>query len=96
MTNEEATEILKNAAWLGTNKDREKTEEAVNMAIKALRSVLPTGNETEIVYCRDCKYAHITYRGEVKYCDVWFPDESHYMDTDNFCSFAERREEGGK
>ena len=45
----------------------------------------------EIIRCKDCKYAHITYGGEVKYCDIWFPNESHYIDTDNYCSFAERR-----
>ena len=47
--------------------------------------------QPEIVRCKECKYAHITYGGEVKYCDIWFPDESHYIDTDNYCSFAERR-----
>ena len=36
MTKEEAIEILKNTAWLGTNEDRVKTEEAVAMAIQAL------------------------------------------------------------
>lgn len=59
---------------------------AFDMAISALE-------QPEIIHCKDCKHAHITYSGEVKYCDIWFPDESHYMDTDNFCSFAERREE---
>ena len=36
MTKEEAIEILNNVAWLGTNEDRVKTEEAVAMAIQAL------------------------------------------------------------
>lgn len=45
----------------------------------------------EIIYCKDCKYAHITYDGEVKYCDVWSPEEPIYMDASkNFCSMAER------
>ena len=48
----------------------------------------------EIIRCKDCKYAHITYGGEVKYCDIWFPNESHYIDTDNYCSLAERRNNG--
>ena len=47
--------------------------------------------QPEIIRCKDCKYAHITIHGEVKYCDEWFPDESHYIDTDNYCSFAERK-----
>lgn len=36
MTREEAIQVLKNTAWLGTNKDREETEQAVYMAIHAL------------------------------------------------------------
>lgn len=50
--------------------------------------------QPEVIKCKDCKYAHITYGGEVKYCDIWFPDESHYIETDNYCSFAERRTDG--
>ena len=36
MTREEAIDLLRNTAWLGTHEDREKTEEAVEMAISAL------------------------------------------------------------
>ena len=36
MTREEAIHRLKNTAWLGTDKDREETEQAMNMAIEAL------------------------------------------------------------
>lgn len=36
MDREEAIYILKNAAWLGTDEDREKTEQAIDMAIEAL------------------------------------------------------------
>lgn len=36
MTREEAIYRLKNTAWLGTDKDREETEQAVDMAIEAL------------------------------------------------------------
>ena len=50
--------------------------------------------QPEIIRCKECKYAHITYGDEVKYCDIWFPDESHYIETDNYCSFAERRTDG--
>lgn len=39
MTNEEAIYALKNTAWLGSDKDREATEEAVDMAIEALQQV---------------------------------------------------------
>lgn len=47
----------------------------------------------EIVRCRDCKYAHLTYDGDVKYCDVWSPDETCYMNSNNFCSLGERKDE---
>ena len=36
MTTEEAADILRNAAWLGTYADRKQIEEAVEMAISAL------------------------------------------------------------
>ena len=36
MTNEEAIDILRNAAWLGTKDERERIEEAVRMAANAL------------------------------------------------------------
>ena len=36
MTREEAIYRLKNTAWLGTDEDREQTEQAVDMAIEAL------------------------------------------------------------
>lgn len=36
MKKDEAKTILLNAAWLGTNETREKTEEAVRMAVDAL------------------------------------------------------------
>lgn len=36
MTKDEAIYELKNAAWLGTDHSRARTEEAVNMAIQAL------------------------------------------------------------
>lgn len=41
MDRKEAIYTLKNTAWLGTNEDREKTEQAVDMAIEAL-SAEPT------------------------------------------------------
>lgn len=47
--------------------------------------------EPEVIYCRDCKYAHMTYGGECKYCDIWFPEESAYVSGNHFCASAERR-----
>lgn len=41
MTNEEAIYILKNAAWLGSNDERIKTEMAVTLAVNALEKQNP-------------------------------------------------------
>lgn len=52
-----------------------------------------------VVRCRDCKYAHMTYGGEVKYCDkISMPDDEGdygyalYLPGDWFCADGERRE----
>lgn len=60
--------------------------------IYALRDY-PTVDATKVVRCKDCKYSHMTFDGECKYCDIWFPDEKTYMDGNYFCASAERREE---
>ena len=59
MTREEAKETLLNAAWLGTDKDREKTEETVKIAVQALEE-RKTG-KWERHYIRPGVYA-----------DLWF------------------------
>lgn len=41
MTNEEAIRVLKNAAWFGSDKDRERTEDAVGRAVEALKKQIP-------------------------------------------------------
>lgn len=47
----------------------------------------------EVVRCKDCKHAHMTYGGECKYCDMWEEDgEALYLDGDFFCAYGERRE----
>lgn len=53
----------------------------------------PTVDAVPVIRCKDCKYARMTYDGECKYCDIWFPDEAVYIDGDSFCSSAERKEE---
>lgn len=45
----------------------------------------------EPIRCKDCKYSVMTFSGECKYCDIWFPDEKCYMDGDYYCASAERR-----
>lgn len=59
MTREQAIDILKNAAWLGTDKDREQTETAVEMAISALEQPCETSTDEPItmvyptIFCDD-------------------------------------------
>lgn len=58
----------------------------------------PTVDAVEVVRCKDCKYAHMTYGGECKSCDMWKDDDDFtmtlYLDGDFYCAFAERREDG--
>jgi len=58
MTIEEAISILKNAAWLGTNEERDKTEKAVELVEHQLEYLQ---NE-----CRrkDTNIAHLTGKNE--------------------------------
>ena len=55
---------------------------------------LPTV-QVDVIHCRDCRYAHMTYDGYVKYCDCSKDEygnlESLYLDGDFFCGFAERK-----
>lgn len=60
------------------------TRAAINMIEN-----LPT--ELEIIYCKDCKYSHMTVDGLCKYCDIWFPDEKTYISGNHFCASAEKR-----
>ena len=73
------------SAWL-ENIGYPKLAEVV-MDKKRFPSIQP-----EIIKCGECKYAHITYSGEVKYCDFWETEDPIYMSADNFCSNAERIE----
>lgn len=66
--------------------DKSGILEVVRCGIENLPSVQP-----EIIYCRDCKYAHMTYNGECKYCDIWFPEESAYVSGNHYCASAEKR-----
>ena len=52
--------------------------------------------ETELIRCKDCKFATITAgvygkKPEVKYCDIWFPREAEYMHINYYCASAERK-----
>lgn len=56
-------------------------------------NAIPSADAVEVVRCKDCKHAHMTYGGECKYCDKWEEDgEALYLDGDFFCAYGERRE----
>ena len=54
---------------------------------------IPSADVVPVVRCKDCKFAHMTYGGECKYCDAWESEESLYLDGDFFCAFGERKDE---
>ena len=68
--------------------ERDRT---LDNAIDVMRG-LPSAHP-EIIRCKDCKYSHMTYDGDCKYCDIWFPDEPEYMPGDYYCGSAERRQD---
>lgn len=60
-----------------------------------LPSVALKAGQPEIIRCKDCKYAHLTYDGSCKNCDKWVDEDdiplTVYLDGDFYCGFAERR-----
>ena len=65
------------------------TADTMELRIKGI----PPADVTPVVRCKDCKFAHMTYGGECKYCDVWESEESLYLDGDFFCAFGERKDD---
>ena len=80
MTREEAIYILRNTAWLGTDKDRDETEQAVEVAIKALEQEPKTGrwivtNQHALIpssmryKCSECGHIRSRHDGDIlNYC----------------------------
>lgn len=50
----------------------------------------------ELVRCKECKKAHLTYDGECKYCDEWKDDDGNYIevyhDGNFYCGYGVRKE----
>ena len=64
---------------------------------KAIVKEIDSAPSIDIVFCRECKYAHMTYGGECKYCDMWKDEDDNYMelylDGDYYCASGERRDD---
>ena len=50
----------------------------------------------DLVCCKECKKAHLTYDGQCKYCDEWKDNDDNYIevyhDGNHYCSYGVRRE----
>ena len=51
----------------------------------------------ELIRCKECKHAHMTYGGDCKHCDMWKDDDDFslelYLDGDFYCAYGEREGE---
>lgn len=49
----------------------------------------------EVVRCKDCKFAYMTYDGDCKYCECWKDDDDNYLELcvsgDFYCAWGERK-----
>jgi hypothetical protein len=96
MTREEAIYRLKNTAWLGTDEDREQTEQAVGMAIEALQreeNLLksletnePIYDMVDVVRCKDCRHRY--EEGDCTHY-YWCRINDRPIDDTDFCAWGE-------
>lgn len=84
----------------------ELTTAVDNEVMKAVQKVGVDVNKEELlkalelyhnlVRCKECKHAHMTYDGLCKYCDTWKDDDGNllelYLDGDYYCADGERKE----
>ena len=54
----------------------------------------PAADVVEVVRCKDCIHASMTFDGTCKYCAVWSQDEAVYLDGDYYCAAGERKNDG--
>lgn len=79
--------------YVDLNSDMPHSNVRVWVAFKEQVDVLPSADAVEVVRCKDCRYSHMTYDGECKYCDKWKEDgEALYLDGDFYCAYGERKE----
>ena len=78
MTNDEAIYTLKNTAWLGWDKQKEKVTEAVRMAVEALKVQLSKEDATS-----DCISRHAAIDALMAILDK--PKHAEFLYTDEIC-----------
>ena len=75
-------------SWLN-NKSLQPPVETIRDAVELLKE------QSQIVHCKECKHAHLTYDGDCKFCemdkDEYGAIEEHYRPGDWFCADAERK-----
>lgn len=68
------------------------------LGVLAAVDSIPAVDAVEVVRCRECKYAHLTYDGECKYCDRWEEEcersEQIYLPPDFYCAWGQRKSGG--
>jgi hypothetical protein len=84
--------------YVDTQEGFDRAAIKINVGItKAVHGVqdIPAVDAVEVVRCRECKYAHLTYDGECKYCDRWEEEyersEHLYLPPDFYCALGQRR-----
>ena len=92
MTNEEALTRVKTGNFNnGLGFDMQLLVDAVG----TIGEMFKSNRLCEVVRCKECKHAHMTYSGECKYCQLDIDKgltEATYRSGDWFCADGERRE----
>lgn len=77
-------EVMKAVQKVGIDVDKEELLKALELYHNLVR-------------CKECKYAHMTYGGDCKCCDMWKDDDDFcielYLDGDFYCAYGEREGE---
>lgn len=58
--------------------------------------IIDSAPSIDLVCCKECKKAHLTYDGKCKYCDEWKDTDGNYIevyhDGNHYCSYGVRKE----
>ena len=79
--------------------DREKLKSTIRAMVEIPNEVrvkvlgaVSRAKAVDIVHCKDCKYASLTYSGEAKYCKKFETDDALYLPPSFYCAYGERKE----